>query len=358
MIRKRIGHLETGSSPLSISIAMATYNGERYIKEQLDSLAKQTMLPLELVVTDDGSTDATLRIVEDFTRVSPFLVSVYRNETRLGFAENFLKAASLCQGDLIAFCDQDDIWMESKLRVCSEKFTDPEVALVIHSAQTFRSPEDRGHYFPEFRTQTLRCGRCNPFVSLPGFAMVIRQDILKITDNACRPRKVHNHDLWVWYLASSVGSIVTLADVLALYRQHPSNIFGAREQNTPFKPLKEGTMLFDYSDVADYEIACSRILANAAGSASSLLQKTLSQSANLLAYRSRLHRIRARLYSSDSSIATKVKIFCYLIFAGAYLPDRARHRLGTRAVAKDLFIAIAGFPGTTHTTPAVSPGQQ
>src|SRR5664280_13480 len=103
------------TSSVNISIAMATYNGERFIREQLDSLARQTYLPCELIVSDDGSTDRTLEIVEDFAKSAPFSVRAYRNEQNLGYADNFLKAASLCDGEWIAFCDQDDVWFDNKL---------------------------------------------------------------------------------------------------------------------------------------------------------------------------------------------------------------------------------------------------
>src|ERR1700728_1787253 len=125
-----------GGKPARISVAMATFNGEKYIREQLDSIAGQTLLPFELVITDDGSTDATLGIVENFASVAPFPVKIHRNESRLGYANNFIRAASLCQGELIAFCDQDDIWMTEKFSVCSEFFRDSEVVLAAHSAVT------------------------------------------------------------------------------------------------------------------------------------------------------------------------------------------------------------------------------
>src|SRR4051794_37441524 len=110
-------------SGLRISIAMATYNGDRYIREQLDSLARQNLLPFELVVTDDGSSDGTLDILKAFSERAPFPVRIFRNPTRLGYEENFLKAASLCNGDVISFCDQDDIWVDRKLEVCALMFT-------------------------------------------------------------------------------------------------------------------------------------------------------------------------------------------------------------------------------------------
>ena len=100
---------------MNISIAMATYNGEKYIKEQLQSLSNQTSLPFELVVGDDGSTDATLDILKEFCAHAPFPVRIHQNQANLGFARNFLDTARRCKGDWIAFCDQDDVWLPDKL---------------------------------------------------------------------------------------------------------------------------------------------------------------------------------------------------------------------------------------------------
>ena len=210
-----------------VSVALATYNGERYIREQLASLARQSLLPLELVITDDGSNDATIDIVAEFAESAPFPVRVFQNESRLGYAENFLRCASLCNGEFVAFCDQDDIWLESKLERCLEHFEQPSVHLVVHSAQTFSGSEGQGHQYPGFnRTRTLLRSTSEPFISWPGFAMVVRRQLLSVAAGIRRPQRIHSHDQWIWFLAASVGDIVTSADVLALYRQHASNVFG------------------------------------------------------------------------------------------------------------------------------------
>ena len=96
-------------SRLKLSVAMATYNGERFLEQQLLSIARQIRLPDEMVVSDDGSNDGTIDILERFATNAPFPVRIYRNLNPLGYGDNFLKAASLCDGDLIAFSDQDDV---------------------------------------------------------------------------------------------------------------------------------------------------------------------------------------------------------------------------------------------------------
>jgi glycosyltransferase involved in cell wall biosynthesis len=101
--------LSSAISRLTLSVAMATCNGEKFLEDQLFSIARQIRLPDEMVIGDDGSTDGTMAILERFARNSPFPVCVYRNRVSLGFGDKFIKAASLCQGDLIAFSDQDGV---------------------------------------------------------------------------------------------------------------------------------------------------------------------------------------------------------------------------------------------------------
>ncbi len=94
---------------LRISIAMCTYNGARFLPEQLASFAAQERLPDELVVCDDGSTDATMEILQDFAATALFEVRVERNPQNLGFVRNFEKTLSLCTGDIVFLSDQDDV---------------------------------------------------------------------------------------------------------------------------------------------------------------------------------------------------------------------------------------------------------
>src|SRR5215510_13144854 len=100
---------------VKISIAMCTHNGAPYLAEQLNSILAQTRLPDEVVVCDDCSSDNSRAILESFASKAPFLVSLQFNEQRLGSTKNFEKTIELCQGDVIALCDQDDVWSIEKL---------------------------------------------------------------------------------------------------------------------------------------------------------------------------------------------------------------------------------------------------
>src|SRR2546426_7732246 len=104
----------------SVSVAMCTYNGARFLLAQLRSIAFQTRPPDELVICDDGSTDKTLAIVTRYAGTVEFPVRVHRNSQRLGPAKNFEQALSLCRGDIVALSDQDDVWRPEKLRVLEE----------------------------------------------------------------------------------------------------------------------------------------------------------------------------------------------------------------------------------------------
>ena len=119
-----------------ISIAMCTYNGERFIEEQLDSIAAQTVQPLELVVCDDGSTDRTVPLIEAFSRRAAFPVHVHVNAKNLGVTRNFESAAKRCTGKIILFTDQDDRWRTTKIQRIRQAFdADDRLQLFFSNAQ-------------------------------------------------------------------------------------------------------------------------------------------------------------------------------------------------------------------------------
>lgn len=109
---EKIGH----NSNCSISVVMCTFNGERYLKEQIDSILRQTYPVSELIVQDDCSTDNTCSIIEAYAVKYPF-IKLYRNERQLGINQNFFSAMQRAHGDFIAISDQDDIWEDNKLEL-------------------------------------------------------------------------------------------------------------------------------------------------------------------------------------------------------------------------------------------------
>ena len=106
------------NSQNKISVALCTYNGERFLRQQLESIQQQSRLPDELVVCDDRSRDQTVAIVREFATSVSFPVVIVQNPETLGSSRNFEKAIRLCTGDLIALSDQDDIWYPNRLQRC------------------------------------------------------------------------------------------------------------------------------------------------------------------------------------------------------------------------------------------------
>ena len=235
---------ETSRRPaaaLPISIAMATYNGAAYLAEQLASLAAQRLLPAELVVTDDGSSDDTLAILEHFAADSPFPVHIHRNPQRLGYRANFMHAAALCTGTLISFCDQDDIWLPDNLADVAVCFADPDVLLVFHNAllvDAQRKPISPFYADPPIPDHAARLS-LPPWSFSYGFTQTFRASLLVTKDHWPAMIDHHHHDepmghdLFFFLIASALGPVAYLDKILTEYRLHGGNTIGSGKRTRP-----------------------------------------------------------------------------------------------------------------------------
>lgn len=118
---------------MNISVALCTYNGEKYITKQLDSIFNQTKPIEELIICDDMSTDNTMTIIENYKITYPEIIKIHQNSTNLKTIKNFEKAVSLCTGDWIFLCDQDDVWSDSKVEVMINYVTKHPKTLLLFS---------------------------------------------------------------------------------------------------------------------------------------------------------------------------------------------------------------------------------
>jgi glycosyltransferase involved in cell wall biosynthesis len=208
------------SQPL-ISVALCTYNGARYLREQLDSLLAQTYPNLEIVAVDDGSTDDTVDILHEYRRRDARL-RVERNARNLGLTKNFERAMSLCAGELIAPCDQDDIWLPSKLDAL---YAALDARALAYCDSTFIDAEGRELGAAMSETCTL-VSSDDPAIfavtnCVAGHAMLIRRDV------ALRALPVppqFYYDWWLAAAAAAAGGIVYLDRRLVKYRLHASNV--------------------------------------------------------------------------------------------------------------------------------------
>ncbi len=214
---------------ITISVAMATFNGARHIIQQIDSLLRQTTPLDELVITDDRSSDATLDLVREHLGGSTYPVRIFQNDRRLGYGRNFLRAAMLCRSEYVAFCDQDDVWREDKIQSIQEAARGSTPDLIIHGARVVDDQlRDLGTDFPVVQPGTIDLANYRNFF-VPGFAITIKRSRLvawgapSIVADAGLD---FEHDLWVCRQARKDGTCLGIAKNLAFYRQHDNNTLG------------------------------------------------------------------------------------------------------------------------------------
>jgi glycosyltransferase involved in cell wall biosynthesis len=214
---------------------MAAYNGEKYIKEQIDSILNQTFQDFELIVCDDCSTDSTWAILREYeqkdTRIHCCL-----NEENIGYNRNFEKAIKLCRGEYIAISDQDDIWTSDHLEVLLGNIGDNyiccgESMLVNEKGETiYRYNEifDDIFLIDTAEKKLLRIlYKWSPFA---GACMLIKnkylQEMLPI------PNSIRFYDAWFAAYACTKKSFIYIPNIVRYYRQHSSNISGTHKKSS------------------------------------------------------------------------------------------------------------------------------
>jgi glycosyltransferase involved in cell wall biosynthesis len=204
---------------VSISIALTTFNGARYLPAQLASFAAQTRLPDELVVCDDESTDETLEVLERFQRTAAFPVRIFKNPNNLGFVRNFEQAISKCTGDLVFLSDQDDVWHASKIATIERIFeVRPDVSLVVHDGDL--ADQDLVTRGATKLSQVVRgFGSSDSLVM--GALTAIRKNLLEYA--LPFPASVLGHDIWLHRLAGLLGARLVHPESLQLIRRHGAN---------------------------------------------------------------------------------------------------------------------------------------
>lgn len=208
---------------MKISIVMATFNGEAYLQEQLDSLVMQTILPDELIVVDDCSSDRTSDILEDFSQSAPFYVKLIKKTKRLGYARAFSDAIGHAQGEIILFCDQDDYWEPIKISDIVNHFEKNKgVELVIHNISVCN---DRLHPIITNYFVHLERNSYSRALFIKGCATSVRRRLC----NSAFPLPSDGrwaHDNRIHALAQTRNSIGYLERVLIKHRIHSSNTSG------------------------------------------------------------------------------------------------------------------------------------
>jgi glycosyltransferase involved in cell wall biosynthesis len=231
------------SEPIDVSVALCTFNGARFIEAQLASILNQTRLPMQIVVSDDGSSDDTLeiiyRIVPDWQRENPqhaLALLVLENAEPLGVTANFAQALSACTGDLIALSDQDDIWPTGRLERLEGEFARRPELLLLHTDA--RLVDENGTPTGQTLLATLGVSATDRAAVHDGRAIdpLLRRNIVTGATTMLRRALVARatpfpavwvHDEWLAIVSAATGRIDVLDESLLDYRQHGGNQIGA-----------------------------------------------------------------------------------------------------------------------------------
>lgn len=203
---------------------MATYNGTKYLSQQLDSIINQTITPYEIVIIDDCSSDGTLVTLQIYQNKYNF-IKIYQNDHNLGSGKSFFSGLQYCSGDYIAFADQDDIWLPKKLEVLLKNVKgnllifSGDSLIDANSNVIYSQNLDKSYYanlsFLDYLMQNKVRGCCS---------MISR----KLLDYGL-PEYFYIHDHYFALLASSINKIKYIPDQLVMYRQHSNNAIGTKK---------------------------------------------------------------------------------------------------------------------------------
>ncbi|MCC9722904.1 glycosyltransferase family 2 protein, partial [Streptococcus agalactiae] len=225
-------------------ILMATYNGEKFLAQQIESIQKQTFKEWNLLIRDDGSSDKTCDIIRNFTAKDSRIRFINENEHHnLGVIKSFFTLVNYEVADFYFFSDQDDVWLPEKLSVSLEaakhkasdvpllvytdlKVVNQELNILQDSMIRAQSHHANTTLLPELTENTVTGG-----------TMMINH---ALAEKWFTPNDILMHDWFLALLAASLGEIIYLDLPTQLYRQHDNNVLGARTMDKRFKILREG----------------------------------------------------------------------------------------------------------------------
>lgn len=225
----------------TVSVALCTHNGSRYLRAQLDSILRQSMSVTEIVLSDDASTDGTVALAREVVEEPAHLagaspeLTVFENPRALGVTRNFEQAIRACRGDLIVLCDQDDVWFADRVAVMVEEFERrPELTLLHTDARLVDGHGlPLGHtLFDALRVQSATRARVH---AGDAFSVLLRRNVVtgatvmfraSLLERAMPFSESWVHDEWLALVAATIGTLDLLDRATVDYRQHGRNEIG------------------------------------------------------------------------------------------------------------------------------------
>ncbi|WP_029233674.1 glycosyltransferase [Butyrivibrio sp. VCB2006] len=216
-----------------ISVAIATYNGEKFILEQLESIIRQTRKVDEIIIHDDISKDQTVAVVNDYIKSNNLegLIKITVNEKNLGYASNFISALRETNGDYVFFCDQDDIWIDTRVEeMIGVMENNPEIGLLGSEFEPFKCSEDApdvpkwelAKFKNDGSVERLTFNSENIFIGCQGCTMVMRRNFMDAIDSFWYEGWAH--DEYAWKLALSMDRLFFYHKTTLKRRLHSNNV--------------------------------------------------------------------------------------------------------------------------------------
>ena len=235
----------------NIEILLATYNGEKYLPDLLNSLFQQTIKDFRISIRDDGSTDKTIEIIKSFQKQFPETISIFQdNHRQLGAISNFSILLQNSSAKYVMLCDQDDVWLPNKIadslagiQKLEKEFGDDTPAL-LHTDLIVVN-ENLNELAPSFFQYSKLDSKRNKFNQflvqniITGCSIIMNRALVELSWPI--PEEARMHDWWIALTASSMGIIGFLPNATVSYRQHPKNTVGANKYNTAYiyRKIKE-----------------------------------------------------------------------------------------------------------------------
>lgn len=225
---------------MNISVAICTYNGEKYLAEQLESIIQQTVQPTEIVICDDGSKDATMKILQYYKEQYPGIFKIHINETNLGYFKNFEKSIYLCSQDIIVTSDQDDIWKAEKLEETLNFFknnADKDAVfndlVLVNDDETILEYSYLNWKHIQYKDIIDSVKNDELFIKVQMQGSFILGCALAIRKSALKKYDLKNftvaHDYEIAQKLSFKNKIGFIPKTLSFYRQHEDQVCGLRE---------------------------------------------------------------------------------------------------------------------------------
>ena len=222
----------------TISVALCTYNGDKYLADQLDSILSQENPVDEIVICDDGSTDETFSILKNYQTRFPAIFRIFINDENMGYVENFEKALSLCSGEIIFLCDQDDVWYSDKVSSITDFFNkNPSIGIVAHDLDLIGTYDGKKtfwelrHFSAEkkFSNQELLKQILHKGNIFPGMTLAITKETLQEYLPLQKVDSIIIHDYELIIKALRDEKFGLISKPLGAYRQHDQQSIGFSE---------------------------------------------------------------------------------------------------------------------------------